>query len=289
MCSKAQQQEAARVADELKTALTKAERDLSFATIRAPIDGVVGNRAVQTGDFVQTGQRLATVVPLDDVYIDANLKETQLTRLRAGQKVEVTVDALPDRTIEGTVSSLAPASGSVFSLLPADNATGNFTKIVQRVPVRIRVPADVAAERLLRPACRWWCTSIPRPVLLQTTGPCRLSGRPRLRRFGDPRVPVRITDHDRRSLGRASVSCLVPPGEDRRRGRADRSPPIAGVLAMVFGMFMAILDIQIVSASLTEIQAGLAASSDEISWVQTAYLVAEVDRSQLPRFFESNT
>jgi membrane fusion protein (multidrug efflux system) len=148
---KAQQQEASRVADELKTALTKAERDLSFAVIRAPIDGVVGNRAVQTGDFVQTGQRLASVVPLDDVYIDANLKETQLTRLRAGQKVEVTVDALPDRTIEGTVSSLAPASGSVFSLLPADNATGNFTKIVQRVPVRIRVPADVAGERLLRP------------------------------------------------------------------------------------------------------------------------------------------
>ncbi|MDB5601443.1 MAG: multidrug resistance efflux pump [Xanthobacteraceae bacterium] len=148
---KAQQQEASRGADELKTAVTKAERDLSFAVIRAPIDGVVGNRAVQTGDFVQTGQRLASVVPLDDVYIDANLKETQLTRLRAGQKVEVTVDALPDRTIEGTVSSLAPASGSVFSLLPADNATGNFTKIVQRVPVRIRVPADVAGERLLRP------------------------------------------------------------------------------------------------------------------------------------------
>lgn len=148
---KAQQQEASRGADEFRTAVTKAERDLSFATIRAPIDGVVGNRAVQTGDYVQIGQRLASVVPLDEVYIDANLKETQLTRLRAGQKVDVTVDALPDRTIVGTVSSLAPASGSVFSLLPADNATGNFTKIVQRVPVRIRVPADVAGERLLRP------------------------------------------------------------------------------------------------------------------------------------------
>jgi membrane fusion protein (multidrug efflux system) len=148
---KAQQQEAERGLDELKTALAKAERDLSFAVIRAPIDGVFGNRAMQVGDYVTPGQRLASLVPLDDIYIDANFKETQLVGLRAGQKVDVAVDALPDATIQGTVTSLAPASGSVFSLLPPDNATGNFTKIVQRVPVRIRVPADVAAERVLRP------------------------------------------------------------------------------------------------------------------------------------------
>jgi len=148
---KAQQREAERTLDELKTAQAKAERDLSFATIRAPIDGVIGNRAMQVGDFVQTGQRLASVVPLDGVYVDANLKETQLARLRPGQKVAIAVDALPGRAIEGTVASVAPASGSVFSLLPADNATGNFTKIVQRLPVRIRVPLGVTGERLLRP------------------------------------------------------------------------------------------------------------------------------------------
>jgi len=148
---KAQQREAERTLDELKTAQAKAERDLSFATIRAPIDGVIGNRAMQVGDFVQTGQRLASVVPLDGVYVDANLKETQLARLRPGQTVAIAVDALPGRTIEGTVASVAPASGSVFSLLPADNATGNFTKIVQRLPVRIRVPLGVTGERLLRP------------------------------------------------------------------------------------------------------------------------------------------
>ena len=148
---KAQQREAERTLDELKTAQAKAERDLSFATIRAPVDGVIGNRAVQVGDFVQTGQRLASLVPLDDVYVDANLKETQLARLKPGQKVAIAVDALPGRTIEGTVASVAPASGSVFSLLPADNATGNFTKIVQRLPVRIRVPLGVTGERLLRP------------------------------------------------------------------------------------------------------------------------------------------
>ncbi|HML14729.1 MAG TPA: HlyD family secretion protein [Xanthobacteraceae bacterium] len=148
---KLQQQEAARTLDELNTALAKAERDLSFAVIRAPFDGVVGNRAVQTGDYVQPGQRLASLVPLDGVYIDANFKETQLARLRAGQTASISVDALPDRKITGTVMSFAPASGSVFTLLPPDNATGNFTKIVQRIPVRVRVPADVAGEEVLRP------------------------------------------------------------------------------------------------------------------------------------------
>jgi membrane fusion protein (multidrug efflux system) len=148
---KAQQKEAERTLNELKTALAKAERDLSFTVIRAPVDGVFGNRAVQPGDYVQVGQRLASLVPLDDVYIDANFKETQLARLKPGQKVAISVDALPGHEIEGQVASLAPASGAVFSLLPPDNATGNFTKIVQRVPVRIRVPADVARQQNLRP------------------------------------------------------------------------------------------------------------------------------------------
>jgi membrane fusion protein (multidrug efflux system) len=148
---KAQQQEAARTLDELKTALARAERDLSFTQVRAAIDGVFGNRAVQTGDYVQPGQRLASLVPLDDVFIDANFKETQLARLQQGQPVEIAIDALPDARIRGTIDSMSPASGSVFSLLPPDNATGNFTKIVQRVPVRIRVPADIARQQVLRP------------------------------------------------------------------------------------------------------------------------------------------
>jgi membrane fusion protein (multidrug efflux system) len=148
---KAQREEALHTLDELKTAQAKAERDLGFATIRAPIDGMIGNRAMQVGDYVQSGQRLASVVPLDTVYIDANFKETQLARIRAGQTVAISVDALPGRAIEGNVVSMSPASGSVFSLLPADNATGNFTKIVQRLPVRIRVPLGVTGERLLRP------------------------------------------------------------------------------------------------------------------------------------------
>jgi membrane fusion protein (multidrug efflux system) len=147
---KAQQMEARGQLDELKTALAKAERDLAFTTVVAPVDGVFSNRMVNEGDYIQPGQRLANVVPLDDVYVDANFKETQLRRLKPGQPVDIAVDANKDEKIEGVIASIAPASGSVFTLLPPDNATGNFTKIVQRVPVRIRIPAEVAKQHLMR-------------------------------------------------------------------------------------------------------------------------------------------
>ncbi|WP_246689791.1 HlyD family secretion protein [Methylobacterium sp. WL116] len=147
----AQQREAESLAAELRTAVDRAKRDVAFSTIRAPFDGVVGNKAVEAGAYVAPGSRVAALVPLKSVRIDANFKETQLVRVRPGQHVRIEVDAYPDREIAGEVESLSPASGSVFSLLPPDNATGNFTKIVQRLPVRVKVPADVAAEGLLRP------------------------------------------------------------------------------------------------------------------------------------------
>src|SRR4051794_38400706 len=147
----AQQNEAQRVATELQTAVERAERDLAFTLIRAPVDGVIGNRAVEAGAFVQPGTRLAALVPLNSVHVDANFKETQLAGLRPGQTAHLEVDALPGRDFVGTVESVSPASGAVFSLLPPENATGNFTKIVQRVPVRIAIPPDVANRGLLRP------------------------------------------------------------------------------------------------------------------------------------------
>ena len=98
---------------------------------------------------------------MQDVYIDANFKETQLARLKPGQPVSISVDALGGHDITGTVASVSPASGSVFSLLPPDNATGNFTKIVQRLAVRIRLPAEVADQACCGPACRWWRASTP--------------------------------------------------------------------------------------------------------------------------------
>jgi membrane fusion protein, multidrug efflux system len=148
--TKAQQAEARATLMELQTSLAKAERDLDFTSVRTPVDGTFSNRLVNTGDFIAVGQRLGNVVPLDDVYIDANFKETQLRRIRPGQPVTISVDAYGHRKFAGVVDSISPAAGSVFTLLPPDNATGNFTKIVQRLPVRVRVPKDVARQNLLR-------------------------------------------------------------------------------------------------------------------------------------------
>ena len=148
--TKAQQAEARAQLVELQTQSAKAERDLDFTSVRAPVDGTFSNRLVNTGDFIQAGQRLAYVVPLNDVFIDANFKETQLKRIRPGQPVKISVDAYGHRKFAGVVDSISPAAGSVFTLLPPDNATGNFTKIVQRLPIRIRVPKDVAKQNLLR-------------------------------------------------------------------------------------------------------------------------------------------
>jgi membrane fusion protein (multidrug efflux system) len=147
----AQQNEGQRLAAELQTAVDKAQRDLSFTEIRAPVDGVVGNKAIEVGTYVQPGARLAALVPLGSVHVDANFKETQIGSLKVGQKVHIEVDAFPDADIVGTVESVSPASGAVFSLLPPENATGNFTKIVQRVPVRVAVNQDVVQQGILRP------------------------------------------------------------------------------------------------------------------------------------------
>lgn len=146
----AQRAEAASTIKSQQLVLDKANRDIGFTQLRAPYDGVVGNLAVQAGDLVAVGARLAAIVPVSDLYIDANFKETQLARLVPGAKVGVHVDALGDGDIVGTIESLSPASGSVFSLLPAENATGNFTKVVQRVPVRIALPAAALATGKLR-------------------------------------------------------------------------------------------------------------------------------------------
>jgi len=122
-----------------KAALSAAKLRLGYTRIAAPFDGVVGERQVQPGDYVNIGTNLINVVPLPRVYVIANYKETQLTHVRPGQPVEITVDTFPNDTLRGRVERVAPASGSQFALLPPDNATGNFTKVVQRIPVRIQL------------------------------------------------------------------------------------------------------------------------------------------------------
>ncbi|MDA5194760.1 HlyD family secretion protein [Govanella unica] len=129
---------------------TLAQIDLDNTIIRAPIDGVVGNKQVEIGQYLRPGMQILAVVPLPDVHVVANFKETQVAYMKIGQPVTLKIDAFKDREVKGTVESFAPASGARFSLLPPENATGNFTKIVQRVPVRIKVSsADLAGA--LRP------------------------------------------------------------------------------------------------------------------------------------------
>jgi membrane fusion protein (multidrug efflux system) len=132
-------------------ALTLARQNLSHTIVRAPVDGVIGDRQVQIGEYVQPGTQLLTLVPMNTMYVVANFKETQTSRMLIGQKARITIDALNGETIDGTVESFAPGSGSEFSLLPFEPATGNFTRIVQRVPVRIRLNPNQPDVQRLRP------------------------------------------------------------------------------------------------------------------------------------------
>ncbi len=136
--------------DGARAQVKQAELNLSYTIITAPVDGTVGARSLRVGQFVQAGTQLMAVVPLDAVYVVANFKETQLANVRSGQPVNISVDSFPGVALKGHVDSLSPAAGLEFALLPPDNATGNFTKIVQRIPVKIRL--DVARlAGLLRP------------------------------------------------------------------------------------------------------------------------------------------
>lgn len=134
-----------------RSQLELAKQDQRHALIVAPINGVVGNRQVQPGDYVQPGTHLLTLVPLQDLYVTANFKETQTTRMVSGQLVTVRADALPGHVLTGTVESIAPGSGSQFALLPFEPGTGNFTKIVQRLGVRVHLDPNQEGLDRLRP------------------------------------------------------------------------------------------------------------------------------------------
>jgi membrane fusion protein (multidrug efflux system) len=137
-------------------AVQQANRDLAqinlgYTRVTAPVDGMVGRRLVRDGQYLSVGTQVISVVPLSNVWVIANYKETQMTRIRVGQRAELTVDAFPGTALHGHVDSWSPASGAQFSLLPPDNATGNFTKVVQRIPVKIVLDHDPNADDLLRP------------------------------------------------------------------------------------------------------------------------------------------
>lgn len=159
----AQRKAAVAAVAQAEAARDLAQIDIDSTVVRAPVGGVVGNRQVRVGRLVAPGVALLDIVPIDDLWVVANFKETQIKHLNAGQRVRIIVDSYPDESFEGEVDSFAPGSGSAFSLLPADNATGNFVRVVQRVPVKIRfvdkgsvhlVPglsARVEAQRIVDP------------------------------------------------------------------------------------------------------------------------------------------
>ena len=147
--SQLQQADAALKAQQAVRSL--ASISLGYTRIVAPVDGMVGQRQVRPGQYVSVGTQVITLVPLPNVWVIANYKETQMAHIRVGQLARMTVDAFPGVVMHGRVDSWSPASGAEFSLLPPDNATGNFTKVVQRVPVKNLLNSDPAVDELLRP------------------------------------------------------------------------------------------------------------------------------------------
>ena len=141
-----------------------AKLDATRTELRAPFDGVVANRVVAEGQLLSPGQQTMSIVPVSQAYIVANFKETQVERMRTGQEVDIHVDAHPDLKVTGTLDSIAPATGGQFSLIPMDTATGNFTKIVQRVPVRVKLSDEALATGLMRPGLSVEATVIAKGV-----------------------------------------------------------------------------------------------------------------------------
>jgi len=142
---------AAAKVEAMRAARDQAALQLSYANVVAPTEGVVSRKNVEVGQLVQAGQPLMSVVPLDDIWVTANLKETEIKDVTAGDPAEIRVDSYSGRVFRGHVESLSPATGAKFSLLPPDNATGNFTKVVQRIPVRIRLDSPQDPQHPLRP------------------------------------------------------------------------------------------------------------------------------------------
>ncbi len=145
----AQREAAVAAVAQAEAARDLAQIDLDSTIVRAPVDGVIGNRQVRVGRLVAPGTALLDIVPVNDVWVVANFKETQLEHMQPGQRVRITIDSYPDQALDGTIDSFAPGSGSAFSLLPSDNATGNFVRVVQRVPVKIRFASNPLPGRLV--------------------------------------------------------------------------------------------------------------------------------------------
>ena len=266
--------------DRARAVEQQAALNLSYTQITAPVDGTVGARTLRVGQYVQAGTQLMAVVPLDAVYVVANFKETQLTHVRNGQPVELRVDSFHSTRLKGHVDSLSPASGLEFALLPPDNATGNFTKIVQRVPVKI-VLDDQSLNGLLAPG------HVGRADRQHQGRGGRRARSREARRVAQRQAPQlsdceRILLRMRRGTTMTTLQTTIdaiPASEDRPTAAA--APAVSAktwlaVIGATLGAFMAVLNIQIVNASLADIQGGIGAGIDDGGWISTSYLIAEI-------------
>ena len=211
--------------------------DLRYTRIISPADGIVGQRQVRLGQFVNIGTQVIAVVPLPNIWVTANFKETQMTNMRAGQSARVTVDAFPDLKLTGRVESWSPGTGSTFALLPPDNATGNFTKVVQRVPVKIVLDTNASLGSLVRPGMSVEATvdtgSPSEPGGAAGGGPA-VSAITALRTLREAAVPPPITCAGSRSMRAASAASAAgrhaqtlyrhPWRSDRRHSLVHREP-----------------------------------------------------------------
>ena len=239
---------------------------------------MVGNRTLRAGQYVQAGTQLMSLVPSSGAYVIANFKETQLTNVQPGQPVDIDVDMFPGKTVHGHVDSLAPASGQEFALLPPDNATGNFTKVVQRIPVKIALDASSIE---LRPGM----SVIPTIQTRKQTGVgqraapgCAFQRRAarfaevisRMRQKGDVMSDLALSTSSA-TPRRVTAAAVTPAAADRASATVWIS-----VMAAMIGAFMAILNIQITNASLLNIEGGIGTGVDNGSWISTSYLIGEI-------------
>ena len=234
-----------------QASLDQAKLNLSYTHIVAPATGVVGNKTVQVGQRVQPGEQLLTLVPLNDIWITADFRETQLRKMHRGQPVTVHVDTT-GRDYKGYVEGMPGATGELDSLLPPENATGNYVKVVQRLPVRIRLYPGENRDHRLRPGM-----SVEPTVWVNDQ-----------QKTGEQRT---LMDHNGSAMS-AAPKIIDPRGSATPAKRRVNPWIIAAVVSLA--AFMEVLDTSIANVALPYMAGGLASSLDDASWVLTSYLVA---------------
>ena len=257
-----QEQQLAAQVRAAEAQVTLARNNLGYTRIVSPVDGMVGQRQVRPGQFVNVGTQVIAVVPLPKIWVIANFKETQMTNVRLGNPARVTVDAFPDLVLTGRVDSWSPGTGSTFALLPPDNATGNFTKVVQRVPVKIVLDPNPSLGTLVRPGL-----SVEARI---DTG----AGPGPARTLDKESAPTQMRLH----LAPVTSAGVALHAIRRFASAADGglAAPYVGMLGVLLGSIMGTLGSRVTSFGLADLRGGLSAGFDEGAWITTSYGIGQM-------------